>query len=297
MARFEYEVVTQARSGAERRHEYATDEELGPGSVLYLDGRSWLVERLEATQADGPPRAIARPGRYRVRLVHPDGREEPGAIRRQRPDAPTIGHSFATTQDGQPVTWEIVGQELAFDDQGDPFLDLRAERDYTELDGDVPYHELEHARATEPSVPEQLFARAAERGLSVELVSLEPGVEPDWNEAGVYIDALGLEEINDDLVELCGVRPNTDPRETWIDTVKERLRSDLEAFRADVDDDHDQIEEWDFLGGRVFASTGSPDDEADPNSGHGWLCRLFDSGVLTAAGFHRVRKAELDVAG
>ena len=47
------------------------------------------------------------------------------------------------------------------------------------------------------------------------------------------------------------------------------------------------------LDGRVFASVGSPDDEADPDAGHGWMCRLLDSSVLAAAGFARVRKAEL----
>ena len=72
-----------------------------------------------------------------------------------------------------------------------------------------------------------------------------------------------------------------------------RLRSDLEQFRADVEGDHDEIEEWDFLDGRIFASVGSTDDEANPDSGHGWMCRLVDSGVLTAARFRRVRKTEI----
>jgi hypothetical protein len=71
------------------------------------------------------------------------------------------------------------------------------------------------------------------------------------------------------------------------------LLSDLERFRADIEGDHDEIEEWDFRGGRIFASVGSPDDKADPDKGHGWMCRLVDSGVLAAAGFERVRKTEL----
>jgi hypothetical protein len=75
--------------------------------------------------------------------------------------------------------------------------------------------------------------------------------------------------------------------------VKERLRSDLTSFRADVEGDHDQIEEWDFLGGRVFAAVGTEQEEADPDSGHGWMCRLADSEALGAAGFSRVRKADL----
>ena len=91
------------------------------------------------------------------------------------------------------------------------------------------------------------------------------------------------------------MHPGHDRRDTWLDTVKERLRNDLEAFRDDVDGDHDQIEEWDFRGGRIFASTGTFEDESDPNSGHGWMCRLLDSGVLGIAGFQRVRQYKVDL--
>jgi hypothetical protein len=71
------------------------------------------------------------------------------------------------------------------------------------------------------------------------------------------------------------------------------LRADLEAFRADVEGEHDQIEEWEFRDGRIFASVGSYEDESNPDSGHGWLCRLTDVGALASAGFSRVRKAQL----
>jgi hypothetical protein len=188
--------------------------------------------------------------------------------------------------------------QLALDDQGEPYLDLRAERDFAELEGDLPDHELEHARELEfPEEAQALLARAAEAGLLTELVALEPGEDPDWAEAETYIDALIIEEIEDDLLELCGVDPDRDPPDTWLAKVKERLRSDLEQFRADVEGDHDEIEEWEFQGGRIFATTGTDEDEADPISGHGWMCRLVDAGVLAAAGFSRVRKAELDVVG
>ena len=77
--------------------------------------------------------------------------------------------------------------------------------------------------------------------------------------------------------------------------MKERLRADLERLRDDIEGDHDEIEEWDFLDGRIFAGVGSVDDESDPDSGYGWLCRLGDAGALAAARFRRVRKAELRV--
>src|SRR5712691_3135786 len=287
----DYEVVTVNRAGIERVHEYASDDPFEPGDVVPLEGRYWLIDRVESA------RAHTKPARYRIRIRHPDGREDLGAFRRFRPDAPRLGHAFTTVEDGRPVSWEIVAEQLARDEEGEPYLDLVAERDYSEIE-ELPDHELEHTLARReweelPAGAAATFARAEQAGLSLELVALEAGEVPDWVEAGRFIDALIFEEIEDDLFELCGVDTNRDPRERWLDTVKERLRSDLELFRADVEGDHDQIEEWDFRGGRVLAAVGSYDEEADPGSGYGWMCRLVDSEALGAAGFERVRKADL----
>jgi hypothetical protein len=209
-------------------------------------------------------------------------------MRRFRPDAPRLGHSFTTLDGGRPVSWEVVHERPAPDDDGEPYLELVAARNFAEEEGDLPDHELEHVLAArEARVPEAgraLLGRAAREGLSVELVALEPGEEPDRAEAG-----------RDDLIEQCGIDPDTDPRNTWLGKVKGRLHEDLRRFRADVEGHHDQIEEWGFLGGRVLASVGSYDDESNPDSGHGWMCRLVDAGALTAAGLARVRKAELDI--
>jgi hypothetical protein len=289
-----YEAAAFTRSGRQRVHTYASETPLGPGDVIRMSGRDWLVERVEADT--DPPRLTMKPARYRLRLRHPDGREELGAFRRWRSDAPGVGHSFSTIEDGQPVAWTVTDAHLARDEQDEPYLDVVAERDFGELE-DLPNHELEHALDTRdgdiPEAAQATLARAEEAGLAAELAALEVGEEPDWSEAERYIDALELEEIEDDLLELCGVRPDTEPRDTWLGTVKERLRSDLERFRADIEGDHDEIEEWDFRDGRIFASVGSVDDEANPDVGHGWLSRLVDSGVLTAAGFRRVRKTEI----
>jgi hypothetical protein len=269
---------------------------VAPGQVMVFEGRHWLVERLEPAGNESPARAYLKPARYRLVLRHPDGRAEAGAFRRFRPGAPKAGHAFATLEHGRSVTWQVVDERLARDETGEPYLELVAARDYGELE-ELPDHELEHAlAATESELPDAAAAtlsRAEEAGLAVELVALEPGEAPDWEEAERYIDALVLDEIEDDLLELCGVNPDGDPRDTWLETVKQRLRTDVERFRDDIDGDHDQIEEWDFRGGRVLASVGSFGDEAEPDSGHGWMCRLADAGVLAAAGFERVRKAEL----
>jgi hypothetical protein len=285
-----YEVVTSSRSGTERKHPYTSDSELQQGSVIRLHGRDWLIDRVE----DG--RAYGKPARYRLRLHHPDGREEVGAFRRYRPDAPRLGHTFTTLEDRQPISWQVIDVRLEHDDDGEPYIDLLAERDYGEVE-ELPDHELEHALLRGEDLPDAVaavFARAERENLSLELVALEPGEAPDWDEAKEYIDALILEEIEDDLLEQCGVNPDSDPRDTWLDTVKERLLSDLAAFRDDVEGDHDEIEEWDFRDGRIFASVGSEEDESNPNVGHGWMTRLVDVSALSAAGFSRVRKAELE---
>jgi hypothetical protein len=287
-----YEVVTRRRAGNQRVHRYATDDPLDPGAILRLDGRDWLVESV----TDGS-RVVAKPARYRIRLRHPDAHEEIGAFRRFRPGSPRLGHAFATLLGTTPVSWEVVDEQLGHDEEGEPFLDLVAQRDYAELDDELPNHELEHALAGRAAeLPEGVMAtlaRARDAGLAAELVALEPGEEPDWDAASQYVDHLVLDMIEDDLLELCGVDPRVDPRDTWLATVKERLGTDLERFRADVEGVHDEIEEWDYLDGRVFASVGSIDDESNPDSGHGWLCRLLDAGPLVAAGFARVRRPEL----
>jgi hypothetical protein len=287
-----YEIVHVTRAGKELRHEYSSEAALAPGDVVRFEGRDWLVERVEDDDV------YVEPACYRLRLRHPDGREELGAFRRLRPDAPRVGHTFTTLENGSPISWQVADERLARDERGKPYLDLTAERDYTELEEqpDLSEHELEHAVARQESreAAAATFARAEQEGLFVELVALEPGEAPDWDEAQRYIDALVLEEIEDDLLELCGVDPNREPRERSLDLIKKRLRRDLERFREDIEGDHDMIEEWNFAGGRILASVGSYEDEADPDSGHGWMTRLVDVSALTAAGFSRVRKAEVD---
>jgi hypothetical protein len=293
---FEYEVVTVNRAGIERVHPFVSANELAPGSVLPLEDRDWLVDSVEEGDT---VRVVAKPARYRLRLRHPDGREELGAFRRLRPDGPRLDHSFTTIEDGAPISWSVVDEAFAHDEQSEPFLDLAAERDYGEAEGDLPDHELEHALAARsdeaPDAARERIDEATRSGFSVELVALEPDEAPDWEEARRYVEALSLDTIEDDLLEMCGVDTRRDSEETWLETVKARLRDDLDSFSGDVEGDHDEIEEWDFHHGRVFASVGAPDDEADPDSGYGWMCRLIDAGALGAAGFARVRKLELEL--
>ena len=149
--------------------------------------------------------------------------------------------------------------------------------------------------AEAPDALSEWIDAATRSGRAIEFVALEPDEVPDWEESRRYIDTLTLDTIGDDLLEQCGVHTSTDPEAMWLDTVQARLREDLDHFSTDVERNHDEIEEWDFHGGRVFASVGSPDDESDPDSGHGWMCRLLDAGALGAAGFSRVRKPELAI--
>ncbi len=268
-----YELVHVNRLGHELTHPYTSENPLEPGAVVRFDGRDWLVESVQES------RVQLKPARYRLRLRHPDGREDLGGFRRYRPDAPRVGHTFSTLEDGVPITWQVADERLAEDESGEPYLDLTAERDYSEAEDPptLPEHELEHALARDDEDREAaaaFLARAEEAGQFVELVALEPGEAPDWAEAEAYIDALELEEIEDDLLEQCGV-------------------PDLERFRADIEGEEDEIEVWGFRDGRVFAAVGSFEDEANPDSPHGWMIRLIDASALRAAGFSWARKATL----
>jgi hypothetical protein len=293
---FAYDIAVVNRAGVRRSIPHTSEAPLELGEVIRLDGRFWIVAELGSGAT--AEHVLAKPARYRIRTRHPDGREELGAFRRFRVDAPRLGHAFTTFDDGVPESWAIAEERLATDEQGAPYVELVAERDFAEVE-DLPDHELEHAlaRSTEslPAPAAEVFRQAATAGRAVELVALEPDEAPDWAEAERFLDALVLEEIEDDLLEQCGVVPDRDPRETWLGRVQERLGEDLSRFRADIEGDNVQIEEWDYLDGRIFASSGTTEDEANPDSGHGWLCRLVDAGVLGAAGFSRVRKAEIAV--
>ena len=293
MAQIEYEVVAHTRAGGERHHRYATEEPLRPGAVLRLEGRWWLVARVDGS------RAAASPARYRLLLRHPGGRVESGAFRRYRPDAPRLGHAFTTIEDGSPAAWAVVDETIAQDEDGAPYLELIAARSYDEFE-QPPDHELEHALAARtnrlPAEAADVLTRAARAGLAAELVALEPGETPDWENARGYVASLILEEIEDDLLELCGVDPRNDARETWLETVKRRLDADLDGLRSDLEGDSDEIEAWDFADGRIVAAVGSHDEEADPDSGFGRICRLVDASALGAAGFRRVRRPELELS-
>jgi hypothetical protein len=292
-----YEITVVHPGGRRHAKPYASERPLSPGDAIVIEGRDWLIESVDETQdGDDPRHAVAKPARYRLRLRYPDGHEEFGAFRRFRPDRPRLGHAFTTIDDGRPISWEVVDEQLAFDDQGEPFLDLVAERDYSEYE-QLPDHELEHAMARQgaglPAGAVATLAQAQQSGLQVELAALEPGEEPDWDEAGRYIDALILAEVEDDLLEMSGVDTRQPRHDTWLDTVKQRLVSDLTQLREAIEIGNGSIEVWEFRDGRIFASVGTTDDEFDPDHPHGWMCRLLDSSTLGAAGFERVRKAEL----
>ena len=281
----DYQLVHVNRLGHELVHPYSSETELAEGDLVHVEGRDWLVDAIEGE------RVRLEPARYQLVLRHPDGHVEAGAFRRYRADAPRVGHTFSTVVGGGPASWQVADERLQRDEQGKPYLELTAERDYSEAEDPtaLPEHELEHAQ--EEAVDTLAQAQAA--GQLVELVALEPGEAPDWAEAERYVDALTFDEIEDDLFVRCGVDTGRDPQDTWLETVKARLHEDLRSFRTDIESNHDQVEEWDFRDGRVFASIGSFDDQSKPDSGHGWLSRLVDSSASAAAGFTRVRKAQL----
>jgi hypothetical protein len=286
-----YRLITQDRAGREHSRAYTSEDPLAPASIVLVGGRYWLVERVEQSAA------YARPARYRLTLRHPDGQLEIGAFRRFRADAPIAGHQLATVERGAPISWTVVEQRLARDDAGVSFLELIADRDHAESES-LPDHQLEHTLDQErddADAAAAVLARATDAGLAIELVGLDAGEAPDWEAASSYLESLILEELEDDLVEQCGVDTRRVPQGDWLGRVKQRLREDLDALRTDIEGPRDQVEEWDFHGSRIFAALGAFDDDSNPLSGYGWLCRLVDASVLQAGGFYRVRKPLLSL--
>ncbi len=288
-----YELATRSRSGREHvEPDYVSDRPLGEGDLVSLRGERWIVDRID--EETEPPRVFAEPARYRLDLRHEDGSEEAGAFRRFRTNGPGLGHAFTTLADGEPVSWQVTEERLVRDESGHPYIEFVAQRDYGESE-ELPNHELEHLRDDGglPEIAAAVLSRAREPGVRMELVALDSGTEPDWDAAESYISALILEEFGDDLLALCGVDFAHDPRDTWAAKAQERLLSDLERFRGDIEGDHDEIEEWDSGEATIFASVGRWEDEAAADKGHGWMVRLVDASALAAAGFHRVRKVDL----
>lgn len=285
MATFSYTFVTHDRMGRAHARRFTGRDQLAPGAVALLGGRYWLVEEVDGATVQ------AQPARYRLVLRHPDSREEVGVFRRFRSDSPNLGHKLTTVEDGAQIGWVVVEQKLQRDDAGLPFLESVAERDHAETDS-LPDHHLEHMldqQRDDSGVAAAVLARAAKAGLAIELVGLDSGEAPDWEESARYLKSLILEELEDDLIEQCGVDTRHVPRDRWLGRVKQRLRNDLDHLRADIEGTHGQVEEWEFNGSTIFAAIGSFDDDLNPLSAYGWLCRLVDGSVLQAAGFYRVR--------
>jgi len=201
--------------------------------VLFA-GRHWLVDGVDGTTVR------ARPARYRLSLRHPDGQTEVGAFRRFRSDAPIVGHLPATLENSKPVSWVVMEARLARDDVGEPFISLIAEQDHGVVES-PPDHQLEHAHERQDGADIAVAATLTEArraGLAVELVGIEEGQAPDWDEARRYLESIVLEELEDDLIEQCGVNTRSDPQVLWLEIVKHRSRSDLESFRGDAEDRH-----------------------------------------------------------
>ena len=225
----EYQLVHVNRLGHELTHAYSSETELAEGDLLRVEGRDWLVDghrgRARTARARALPARAAPSGR-----AH-GGRRLPPLPARRAADRPQLQHGRRRRARSAGRSPTSASQR---DEQGKPYLELTAERDYSEAEDapDLPEHELEHALARDDGRGRRRARRGPRQsGQLVELVALEPGEAPDWAEAERYIDALVIEEIEDDLLVLCGVDPDNDPRDGWLDTVKARLREDLRRFR------------------------------------------------------------------
>ena len=202
-------------------------------------------------------------------------------MRRMRPDGPRLGHSFTTIEDGAPVSWSVIDEEFAHDEQGEPFLDLVAERDYGEAEGDLPDHELEHAltaRSDEvPDAARERIDEATRLGFAIESSRSSRTRLPDWEEARRYIETLSLDTIADDLLELCGVDTEELAKGHGSKPSSRASATTSSSFSADVKGTTTRSRSGISTTAASSPRVGSVADESDPDRGHGWLCRLLDA--------------------
>ena len=135
----------------------------------------------------GVERAAAKPGALST-LARPSGRPPRGGrVPSLRPGfAPARSRLHDRRSTAQPISWAVVDERFARDDDGEPSSSSWRSATSPRTRGIVPDHELEHtlARRAEEELPEEatsLLDRADRLGQSVELVALEPGEAPDWD--------------------------------------------------------------------------------------------------------------------
>jgi hypothetical protein len=176
--------------------------------------------------------------------------------------------------------------------RGEPFLESIAGRDYADTES-LPDHQLEHAleqQRDDTSTADTVLARATVPGLAIELVGLEGSQAPGWDEATRYLDSLTSRNSRTICSSNAASIPAAIRGERGWTRPSGAFATISTASAPTSERGHDQTEEWDFHGDKIFAAQGSFDDDANPDSGYGWMCRLVDAGDLQAAGFYRVRK-------
>ena len=237
---------------------------------MTLDGRDWLVDAVEEGDT---ARVVAKPARYRLRLRHPDGREELGAFRRMRA--------------GQPATRPLVhdargrgSRQLGASSRRRSPTTSRTSRSSTSS----PSATTARPRATCPTTSSSTRSPASadgsgrrqgvdRRGDALRACrSSSPRSSRTRRRTGRRLAATSRPSVSTrsrTTCSSCAASTRGDDSEgTWLETVQARLRDDLESFSADVEGDHDEIEEWDFHRRPRLRLRGlGPDDEVRPRQG------------------------------
>ena len=209
-----YDVVVVHRTGKEHVHRYTTEEPLEPGDVVRLEGRHWLSSASRATARRRSPRAIGCGFAIRT-AARTSGRSAASDPTRRGSATRSPPSRTGARSAGRSSTAAGPRRERRAVPRPRRGARLRRRRS----DAARPRARAHARPRSEDELPEgaeATLARAADEGLSVELVALEPGEEPDWEAAERFIDALVLEEIEDDLIEQCGsTRTTTRATRGW----------------------------------------------------------------------------------
>src|SRR5919204_3200296 len=187
-----YEFVHVNRLGHRLTHELVSDDTLEPGAIIRSEGRGWIVDRVEDS------RVFLEPARYRLSCAtltaiwRPARSAASGPMRRA---LATRSARSSTTRRSAGSWSRSVSRVTTTASRSTSSPPTGTTRSATSRRACPSTSWSTPLRVTTISArPRQGLAEAAEAGLPVELVALEPEEAPDWDEGRRCIDALMIED-------------------------------------------------------------------------------------------------------
>ena len=256
---------TSRRSGKERVHPYTSEEPLAPGDVVRYEGRDWLVERLDGTrvaaEAGALPAAATAPRRAR------GARRVPALPARRSPGRAHLQHARGR------AAGELAGRRRAArrrDEHGEPVprpdrrARLQRARGRAAACPSTSSSTRSRARTTPRGGGRGAGARRgggpvrrARRARAGRGARLGRG-------RGVHRRARARGDRGRPARALRRRTPTAIRARRGSTPSRSGCAPISSGSGHDVEGDHDEIEEWEFRDGRIFAAVGSFEERGGP---------------------------------